>query len=224
MDPSTLEAFARRAVDVVVQERDDPRLLVVTKRRLPKPPKAARLLAALTNAADDRTALLIVGMRHHELHGLASEPPASWWEDVRDAFPAVTPNISWTMVDFEGVRLLVITTDPVNHLVTAYRRDRVVVPWVDDGRVVTTRPGHDRDARAPWRDVPTSRILGGWIERCRVERAAGAIDTYRGQVDIELEGASGTIADSDSTATLLLTDHRAPIELAVQIHPADSAL
>lgn len=46
------------------------------------------------------------------------------------------------------------------------------------------------------------------------------LDVYRGRVEVELEVAPGTMADSDCSATLLLPDHRPPIEFQVEVHPA----
>lgn len=221
VDPAELQALAHRAVGVVVDKHVDPDLLVVTRRRLPKPPRAARILTDLENAADGRTTLLMVGLRDQDLPGLTTAPSASWFDEVREEFPDLAPKISWAMIDYEGVQLLAVTTDRVDQAIGTYDRGQVAIPRVDEGHIVTTSEGAQPQTRTSWKGVPTGRVLGGWIERNQAERGDVSLDVYRGRVEIELEAAPGTMADSDCSATLLLPDHRPPIEFDVEVHPAN---
>lgn len=153
--PAGLEVLAHRAVNVVVHKHVDPQLLVVTRRRLPKPVKAARILSDLESASDGRTALLMVGLRDQELPGLATAPSASWFDEVREQFPTLAPKISWAMVDYEGVQLLVVTTNGADQTVATYDRAQVAVPRVDKGHTVTTSGGAKPQAGTSWKGVPT---------------------------------------------------------------------
>lgn len=218
METADIETAALRAVELGVQGRVDPRLIVATRHRLPGPRKTARLLAGLANAADGRKPLLLVGLHGAEIHGVDEPPSARWWQRVADGFAGPAPDIRWTMVDLDGPQLLAISSDPVDELVTAWRKDRVFVPWFDGRRVVPAPSPTRPEKRGATDALPTVRVVTGWMERTPIS-GAPQVHAYRGALDIELQPTPGVMADKSCSATLLVPDRSAPISLSAQAHP-----
>ncbi len=220
--PPNLETLAMRAVEVTVLGRQDHRLLVATKRRLTRPKRIARLLAGLANAAGDRHALLLLGVRGHDVTGLDSLPDADWWDELEEAFPGTVPDWEWSVVDIDGADVLVIGLDPSTELIPAFRRDSVIVPFFDRGGIRRTPPADDRRVSTS-QSMATAKVVSGWVQRVPGDHS-GSIAAFRGRLSVEIASESGRIADTDCSATLLGAEHVGPVGLDVQVHPAEHRL
>ena len=211
-----------RAVELLIQGREEPRFLLASMSRLPRPKKAARWIAGLANAAAGRRAVLLVGIKGSEIRGIQAPPEPLWWVKVQERFPGAAPQMHSSLLDIDGATVLAITIDAVTELLPARHRDRVIVPWVEHGRLgaaPASRPSQGQTT-AHGEALPSADVLGGWVQRTTINRDGASIDAYTGQLDLELLATPGTMTDDSCSATLLLADNDAPIALATQIHPA----
>lgn len=217
-----LETLALRAVEVTVRGREDQRLLVATKRKLTKPRKVARLLAGLANSAHGRRSILLIGVRAHEVHGLKALPDTDWWDELDDSFPGRVPQLDWMLIDIDGAQVLAIAPEHPDELVAAHDGDDIVVPWFDRGGIQRTRPRRT-EPPPPLDSLPTATIRSGWVARSTLH-LDGPIDSFAGQIDVELDAVTGMMADDTASATLLMPTRGRPIELDEQIHPSSGHL
>jgi hypothetical protein len=211
-----LETLALRAVEVTVLGREDPRLLVATKRKLTKPHKVARLIAGLANSAYGRRSILLIGLRSDKVHGLDAIPDADWWDELDDSFPGRVPRLDWMIIDIDGAQVLAIAPEQLDELLVAHDGDDIIVPWFDRGGIRTSRP---RRAERSSESLPTATIRGGWVAKSTLD-LDGPIDSFCGQIDVELDAVTGMVADSSCSATLLMPTRDRSIELDVQVHPS----
>lgn len=196
--------------------REDPRLLVATKRKLTKPHKVARLIAGLANSAHGRRSILLIGLRAHEVHGLDTIPDADWWDELDDSFRGRTPRLDWMIIDIDGAQVLAIAPEQLDELLVAHDGDDIIVPWFDRGGIRTTRP---RRAERSSESLPTATIRGGWVAKSTLDLDE-PIDSFSGQIDVELNAVTGMVADNTCSATLLMPTRDRSIELDVQVHPS----
>ncbi len=218
MHSGDYNTLARNAI-AVAQGRQDPRLLVASKRKLLKPKRAARWLAGLANAAGDRHAVLLMGVDNGSIVGIKNPPRSSWLAEVSTWFPGVRPALSWEFVTVDDTEVLAVMPSAVTQHVTAFHRSEVLVPWVTDGVLGQAPLGHACPQGGAPAIMPAVSAKDCWVERTATVASGVEVDVYRGMVTLAIGPMPGVVADKSCSATLLLLQDHAPVELDVQVHP-----
>ncbi len=219
MDPVAFEALTLRVVELAVQGRSDPRLLVATASEPPRPKRTTRTLAGLANSAGDRTALLLIGVEHRAVVGVATPPPQEYWDEVRSRFPGFPADFDVVVVDVGERYVVAAFVHHAAELITATHHGRAVVPWYENGALGRARvpPAHRGE---PAEGLPSSPIAGAWLERSATSEGSDLF-VYRGVIELTLGARVETIADRDFAATVSFPGSSAgAVTLETQIHPS----